>query len=216
MVHLHYPEYDGRGPGGWFALCYNLTEPRIRGATMSSCRFILLLSLLSPTTSVSNAPAQLGGGTVALYSDSLFTDSTYVDNVPSVLHVYVVHQDFFALASAIQFRIERSAGFTGTWLSESSPFFPLVGGDSQTGVAISYGGCKTPPLLLLDIMYFAHGTSGPCSYLASTAHPPSPFGKIEVVTCQETVFAEPGRLRVNCTVPVEETTWGRVKALYLN
>ncbi len=175
---------------------------------------VLFLSLLSPTTLVSNALAQIGGGAVALYSDSLFTDSTYVDNVPSVLHVYVVHEDFTADALAIQFRIERSAGFTGTWLSESSPF-PVVVGDSQTGVAISYGLCnKTAPVLLLDIMYFAHGTSGPCSYLASTAHPPSPSGGIEVGTCTVTAFAEPGRLRVNCTVPVEETTWGRVKALY--
>ncbi len=174
---------------------------------------VLFLSLLSLTTSVSNAPAQLGGGRVALYSDSLFTDSTYVDNVPAVLHVYVVHQDFIPAASGIQFRIERSAGFTGTWLSESSPF-PVVVGDSQTGVAIAFGACKTAPVLLLDIMYFAHGTSGPCSYLASTAHPSSPSGKIEVSTCTVTVLAEPGRLRVNCTVPVEETTWGRVKALY--
>ena len=174
---------------------------------------VLFLSLLSLVTSVSNAPAQLGGGKVALYSDSLFTDSTYVDNVPSVLHVYVVHQDFFALPLGISFRIERSAGFTGTWLSESSPFTVVVG-NSQTGVAISYGVCKTPPVLLLDIMYFAHGTSGPCSSLASTAHPPSPSGRIEVNTCMEGVLAEPGRLRVNCTVPVESTTWGQVKALY--
>ncbi len=174
---------------------------------------VLILSLLSLTTSVSKAPAQGGGGTVALYSDSLFTDSTFVDNVLSVLHVYVVHQDFIPGASGIQFRIERSAGFTATYVSESSPHITVVG-NSETGVAIAYGACKTAPVVLLDIIYVAHGTSGTCSYLASTAHPPSPSGKIKVITCTEPRLADPGRLRVNCTVPVEETTWGRVKALY--
>jgi hypothetical protein len=45
--------------------------------------------------------------------------------------------------------------------------------------------------------------------------PESVYGEIEVVTCNfEVVKATGGELLVNCPVPVEQTTWGKVKSLY--
>ena len=158
-----------------------------------------------------------GGGSVSLYSDAGLSDSTYQDQLVTSFSVFVVHGGVtFDAAMGIRFKIEPSPGITFAWLGESSPK-PTVIGDSKSGVEIGYGACVFPDAgLILEIEYLGLGTSEPCSFLRVVDHPDASSGEIEVVLCVGLgpVSAMGKDLTVNCAVPVQETTWGKVKALY--
>jgi len=158
-----------------------------------------------------------GGGQVSLYSDAGLSDSTYQDQLVTSFSVFVVHSGVtFEAAQGIRFMIEPSPGITFVWLGESSPK-PTVIGDSRTGVEIGYGACVLPDAgLILQVQYLGLGTSEPCSFLSVVNHPQASSGEIEVVLCVGLgpVSAIGKKLTVNCTVPAQETTWGKVKALY--
>jgi hypothetical protein len=58
----------------------------------SPCRIALPVSLATTLVLalVAAAPAQLPGGTIHLYSDPAFTDTTATDTAPGTLSIYVV------------------------------------------------------------------------------------------------------------------------------
>ena len=165
------------------------------------------------------AQAQLvpGGGALYLYSDADLTDSTYQDQSIGAFSVYVVHRGVtFDAAQGVRFAVQTSPGVTFAWLGENSPM-PTVVGDSRTGISIGYGACLIPdPGLILEIRFLGIGTSEACSFLNVVPHPQASSGEIEVILCVglEAVSATGEKLLVNCPVPVEQTTWGKVKSLY--
>jgi hypothetical protein len=142
------------------------------------------------------------------------------DNAPGLLSIYVVHV-FSSGATACQFWAPMPSCMTGAvWLSDTAQF-PVVIGNSQTGVAVGYGACVQSPNLVLTINYFAVGTTQNCCYYEVQPDPHVPSGQIEVVDCASNlVFAPGGGIIVNpdqscyCAIRVEETTWGRVKSIY--
>lgn len=156
---------------------------------------------------------QFEGGAVGLYSESNCSVPYYTDEGVSVFSVYVCHSNMeINYASAIEFKVEASPGFSGTWLSDFSPF--LLGGNSQTGITISYGACLSDPGLILTIQYMVVGTSE-CSELRVVPHPHDSLGRIAVLPCAGMVVsAQGGELTVNCPVPVTPSTWGRIKEMF--
>ena len=183
------------------------------------CLAAWMLSVAVILTMPATVAAQLGGpfgGSLYLFSDTDFTDSTYQDQSPQVFSVYVVHSDMTGSAArSVRFKVEASPGITFSWIGETSPW-TIVDGDSRTGIYVDYNTCLFPsPGFVLEIQYFGAGTSETCSTLRTVAHPDSPYEVIEVVTCDFEVFSAVGKeLLVNCPVPVEQTTWGRVKSLF--
>jgi hypothetical protein len=166
--------------------------------------------ILLAVSSAGSASAQRYGGKIALYSDTLHTDTTLADTLPGDVKIYVVHEDRSNVSTSA-FMVVASEGFTGTWLGETSAFFTV--GDSETGIFMSYGGCRNSPILILTITYQVFGTSSQCAYLSVEAHPV--YGWIEVLNCDMDLLEAIGQtLTVNCTVSVEETTWGRIKSIY--
>jgi hypothetical protein len=153
---------------------------------------------------------------INLYADADHTSTEAFDLAPGTLTVFVVHEGGSA-GVAIAFKIAASPGFTGVWLSETSPFV-WVFGTSPSGVEIGYAACVQPPVLVLEVKYTVFGTSEECSLLEVVGHP-NHFG-IDIALCQGiNVYADGGRLTVNPTegcspVPAEPSTWGKVKALY--
>jgi hypothetical protein len=108
------------------------------------------------------------------------------------------------------------------WLSDTPPF-PILIGSSQTGFAIGYGACLASPIHVMLINYFAQGTSQTCCEYPVLPDPNVPSGQIEVVDCtQNLIFGSGATAVVNSdmTCPcggllkVEESTWGRIKAMY--
>ena len=161
----------------------------------------------------------LAGGqvpVVKLYSDSLFSDTTIVDTSSCILKVYVVIENYPGV-TATQFKIEGSTGFTGSWLGETVQV-GLCRGTSVSGIEIGFYTCLHPPLHILTITYSMVGTSESGSYLQVVPGPSIPI--IMVCDCSQTtclipIEAEGGRLYTNVgIVPIQHTTWGRVKHLF--
>ena len=163
-------------------------------------------------------PARAGAfGRLSLYSDAAFTECTLSDTAPGTVNVYMAEWSDQG-ATGLRFRIDANAGFTGVWLSETSPFGVI--GNSPTDIAIGFGQCMTHRFLVLTMTYELFGTST-CSDLSIVAAPglPEPI-------CHGCIFSEMrcygyDPVHVNCAgsfdcnpVPAESSTWGRVKALY--
>jgi hypothetical protein len=110
------------------------------------------------------------------------------------------------------------------YLSESvTP--PYIGtGNASTGITIAYGMCVTSPNMIMKIDFFAQGLSPPCSYIRVVPDPAAVPPGVLVADCSFPLpilqIATGGAMVVNpdpscmCSIPVEETTWGQVKALY--
>jgi hypothetical protein len=125
--------------------------------------------------------------------------------------VYIAHTDFQGSVGVI-FSTVASPGFTGVWVSETSQFLNI--GTTPTGINVGYGACLSGPVIIATAEYQMFGTSS-CSQLSI-----APFPDFPNPVCLECFYEYPcvnnGRLLVNCAVPVEPTTWGKVKALYRN
>jgi hypothetical protein len=149
-----------------------------------------------------------------IFSDAALTDSTLNDNAPRIANLYVVHDMDGGVG--IRFRVAPGVGFTGVWLGETTPFFKV--GNSQSDVSVAYGACLFGPQLILTVTYQLFGTSSPCSDVNVAPANGLPCVIITAFNCVfvEECVSDLGAVHVNCSVPVEPTTWGRVKALYRN
>lgn len=188
----------------------------------------VLLVTLAVVCVCSIAFAQPPGGQIMIFADPLGTDCFPKDRFPNVLQVYVVQIDAEG-ASGSQFKIETGGGFEGVFLGEELALTRgLKQGNSTTGTGIGYGECLVSPIHLLTLSYYCNGLSSECSYLEVTDAYEGERGELTSVDCslpplrQETLG---GRTYVNanpscpCEVagallPVYETTWGNVKAMY--
>jgi hypothetical protein len=99
--------------------------------------------------------------------------------------------------------------------------YPVTIGNSQSGVAIGYGACVPSPNHILTIQYFGSGLTGPCCLYKVYPDPFIPSAQIEVVDCANNIlFATGGAALINpdatctCYVAAEETTWGKMKAIF--
>jgi hypothetical protein len=160
-----------------------------------------------------------GGGSFGLFGDPGGTDCNVWDVVPSVVIIYVVHV-MHTGAIGGQFSAPSPPCNLMIWLSDNW-IMPVTIGDSQTGVSVGYGGCLAAPTLVLSMNFFAQGITPPCCTYPVLPDPAAPSGQIEVMDCASNLlYATGGRAIINptdncgCNVPVEETTWGRVKAMY--
>jgi hypothetical protein len=155
-----------------------------------------------------------------LFNSMAAVNCNVFDNVPQIINIYVFHM-FAPAVSGSQFRVSPFNGALLLYLTEMSPFVAIKG-NSQIGVSIGYQGCFSTPLHILTITYFGQAISPPCSHLQVVpprlAKPPG----ILALDCASTIrFATGGDIVINpvtptctCNSPVEETTWGKVKALY--
>jgi hypothetical protein len=173
-----------------------------------------------------NAHGQ-SGGALFLGADPDANSREFWDT-PGLRTIYIVHKGFQAGAefSAVRFKVDNH-GFTGTWVGDTSDFGTI--GNSQTGIAVNYSGCMEPPILVLSVSYFCAGTSD-CTTVGLAADPFSESGWIESYDCVNELLSPPYvyELCVNgvlvpddtgfgycdCPVPVEQTTWGQIKAVY--
>jgi hypothetical protein len=168
--------------------------------------------VLTATLLLATSPclAQTGVGRIAIFSDVGMTDSKLVDISPRTANIYVAVIGSNG-ATGVTFRVAPAPGFTGVRLSEASSFQTV--GSSPTSIAVGYGSCLVGDFVILTVTYQLFGTSS-CSSLTISA----PQGHT-IPICTPCSFADVpcdgfDALQVNCTVPVESTTWGQIKALY--
>jgi hypothetical protein len=171
----------------------------------------------------SMAFAQMGGE-VGIYADAGGTNCFLPDNVPGLCTYYVVHV-WSPGATAVQYSAPQPACLLAVYLSDTAQF-PVTIGNSQSGVAIGYGACLASPITTLFINYFCQALTPPCCEYPVLPDPAVPSGTIEAVDCANNlVTGLPGLSgqingdNTNCpcdpTIATEESTWGKVKSLYV-
>jgi hypothetical protein len=178
-------------------------------------------------------------GYIGLFSDALHTSCNMtITDLGGTKRIYVFHM-MAAGTTACMFGIQ-STGFTGDPDTECemvgiTNYFTLVIGDpffeapydtDNAGVAFSYGSCVTTGAIQLSRITFScigEVVPPPCSKFEAVAAPDAPSGTIEVVDCADGKLVGNGSLMyVNpdgtciCgeVVPVQDSSWGKIKSLY--
>jgi hypothetical protein len=168
-----------------------------------------------------NPPVSTFPGYISIRGDQFGNQCEIYDQVPGLLSIYVVHTNTTG-ATASQWMAPMPNCMVGATYLADQPVFGVNLGNSQTGIGIGYGQCLTGPIHILTMLFFGAGLSSSCCRYDVYADPSVASGQIEVVDCNATLqitTGSPGFLNPNqnCAcglLPVEETTWGRVKSLY--
>jgi hypothetical protein len=186
---------------------------------------VLIIALLVIFYSV---PSFSQGGLIGIYLDTWgeLCDIEDCDIGITVLEVQVVHK-LAPCATAAQFMVVASEGFTGSYLGEEviEPGGGL--GNSQRGISVAYGDLFSTPKHIMTVRYLIYGTSEPNSYLEIVADTSHRDHETPLMTdCNSPPLLHPalgGRAYINgdgtfscTTTPVELKTWGQIKALYRN
>jgi hypothetical protein len=157
-------------------------------------------------------------GSIDIFSDAGLTSCNITVPV-GPFPVYIAQTNVVDGTIAVQFRVEAPATFTNVG---DIPSFPLALGNTTDGISISFGACKSGTFLLVTTNYVAAATAA-CELMTIMPPTNSPStDKVKFQTCadQQVLKDQAGQARVNpdatcmCNVPVEETTWGGIKALY--
>ena len=162
-----------------------------------------------------------GAGAIGVFSDPQASGCNLLDHAPGLMTFYIVHV-LTAEASAAEFAAPVPPCMTGaTYLGESSPFGVVIG-NSQTGVSIGYGSCRSGPIQLLTVRLFVQGLSEPCCLYPVVPDPGYWEPGIWMVDCDSHMLEAAGAYAiVNLTgacqcgsIKVEEATWGKIKSMY--
>lgn len=178
-------------------------------------------------------------GYIGLFSDlNRTTCNMSITSAGGTKRVYVYHL-LAAGTTASMFGI-KTTGLTGDVDNEcdmtgiayyislyiGDPFYAAPYDNDNAGIAFAYGSCNTTGLIyLMRITFVCAGIDvpPPCSSLEAVAAPDAPSGTIEVVDCADTKLIGNGsRLSINpdgtCPcgeiVPVQDSSWGKIKSLY--
>ena len=176
----------------------------------------VLLICLCITACASMAYGQ--AGSIGVFSNQDGTNCNIVD-APGYVYVYILHLNTTG-ALASEFKLIRPAGWTYQFGSRDLDFLQIGFPDGADGVAYSYITCQLGSFWLETLIYMADGSSPTCSNTVYITNVPSKTD-IEVIDCADVRHNVAGGAAIvngdgscPCDVPVEETTWGKVKSLY--
>jgi hypothetical protein len=180
-------------------------------------KFVLTVLALALAAS----PAFAQTGSMGVYADNTGSACNITVPVGVPFSIYIVHKSpggatgsqFKFVAASIDPSIANFGGSAAPGL--------LVIGDPSTGVSIAYGGCLTGDIHLWSFTMFSAAGAPNCIYAEIIPDPAALTPGVLSVNC---VFAEipvdPGEGILNpnagcdCNVANQESTWGKVKALY--
>jgi hypothetical protein len=180
-----------------------------------------MIVLLISAIALWPAPA-FADGTLLLVTDPDYTSCSIVDVANEEYTFYVLHLPEAGAAGVGNFKVgPLHDGAALTYVGETVPW-PSIG-DTQSALSVAYNECLNGEVLVCAVTYTGTGSSPACSFISIYAAYTGP-SDVEEVTCDYIVeiITNLGEVVVNptetCTcdilVPVEETSWGRVKALY--
>lgn len=179
---------------------------------------IFLIAFGLVTAVAGGALAQAGA--IGIFRDPAGTVCYLDDKSAGVVPYYVVHVGTGG-ATGCQYSAPRPDCMSATHLSDTN-VFPVTLGNSQTGMSVGYGSCRTEPIHVQTISYFTQGLTPACCRYYVLPHPNAESGKIDVVDCYFTTLSGSTiRAVINATSAcpcgeptAEESTWGGVKTLY--
>jgi hypothetical protein len=200
-------------------------------AQVGEVRSVRVLLLIATILAAACPPATAGYGDLyitvygTIYGDGC---TVWEPQGGGVLTVYVV----FGLSGCVEeatFRLESGGGFAGVYLGETYPAGGALVGNTHDGIWWVSSGLVAPAVMAA-VQYATDGTSPPCSWLEVVGWPED---EIVMRDCSGEAFAAQtfGKLTLNiepwdehtCApqtwclpVATDQTTWGRVKAMYTN
>ncbi len=166
-------------------------------------------------------PAFAQPGDISAYADAAGTNCNISDTGPLV-SVYLLHKNTGG-ATASQFRVVAPAQMT--YLSQTEAPSMLRLGNANDDMSIAYTACLTGDFLICTVTYLGTGTTPACSQIwfepAPTSAIPGELAMVDCVVPSGNLWVPgSGRANVNpngscnCSVAVQEKTWGGIKALY--
>ena len=194
---------------------------------MSRFLFLALVVLILPAGVLGQGGNEPDRG-IGVSSSPILYSCDIKDNFVGLLEVFVVYTGL--AAKGISFAAPMPACAQLVYLQDSHVFSTTTG-DSQTGVSVDFGTCLSGPVHVLTIQYFAAAVTPPCcvyptlpvsgSEVYAVACDGSPVTVTRLCnyinqdgTCGCIALGPHFFLCLPVVVPVESTTWGRVKALY--
>jgi hypothetical protein len=164
-------------------------------------------------------------GRIQISADQELTSCDIVD-AAGLVSVYVYHINTSG-ASASQFMVEQTGGTGLSFVSETPAYLKIgqCAGPAATGCAIAYQACLSGPLLILTITYIGSGASDPCGQFAIVEDPSADPPGLYVTDCEAipnlliglgstASINNDGSCPCPPIVPVEDTSWGQIKAIY--
>lgn len=181
---------------------------------------VLLLALTMMC--VAGAASAAGVGHLGLFADQAGTSCDVTDATYASFAIYVLQVDADA-ANTSQFRVILPAGLTAIKGAFEVPGTMLSLGTFEGGITITYVGCKSSfPLLIGTLNFVGLGTTPGCQRFIIAADPAVASGKVEIVDCSSVIHTVDYNLDAflstsgscGCSVPVEQSNWSKIKALY--
>ena len=157
---------------------------------------------------------------IGIFSDVGLGDCEVANPGPALITLYIAHY-FTDGATESRWKFDISATLSSwIWLSDEVPVGMTIVGESPTGISVDYGSCRSGNFEILKIMYYAGNVNSLCQYVSVRPHP-SANGDLDGVDCSGTpVRLGAEHLIINptttcqCMIPVQDTNWGQIKALY--
>jgi len=156
-------------------------------------------------------------GSIGVFADPAGA-SCNLSGAAGMLYVYFVHVNALG-ATASQWAAPAPTCMTATRLADL-PVFAINLGNTAAGITIGYGVCKTGSFHIITALYQTIIGPTACCRWSVVADPSLPSGKIEIPDCDFNLSygtggqALVGSMCPTCNVPLEDTTWGQMKALY--
>ena len=157
---------------------------------------------------------------VGFYGNAEGSVRAVYDAGPGELVIYVVLRNYTPTegVGTVRFSAVPPPCFDAVHLGESSDY--PVTGDSQAGAWVWPLNCTEGAYLVMTIVYTVQGGTWDCCWFE-----PQPFpgeSQVDATDCSimgfewiatEGLWINPNN-PMTCTAPVEETTWGAIKAMY--
>jgi len=189
---------------------------------MHSRETLGLAVLLAAALLLSAAPADAQIPNVQVYFDENLQHTQGFCQGETVLDtLYLVANNFNMFLSTIEFKILYPQQGQLIWINDLHTNNPLWLGFSPTGITITWPAPQNAygplPFMAIEVLWVCDEceTFGPWSTLVVVPHPGT--GKLQAIRWPDFVTIDPvGMTSIICpqTIANEETTWGRVKALY--
>jgi hypothetical protein len=124
---------------------------------------------------------------IGLHSNSNGIGCTITGGAGDVVRIYVFHS-YSAGVTSSSFSIPIPSCMDGATHIADVVQFPSYSGDSQNGITIDYGGCRSGSFYVMRVSYMLGSEAESCCHIVPLAHPAAASGKIEAVDCSGTSF----------------------------
>ena len=184
-----------------------------------ACVSFLLLAVAVTTPAV-----RAGDDVIEFYTDASMMSCELADQAPALVQVHVFHAGTLPTA-VVSFGARPPACWVGaTWLGDIvAPGFTPGGNSTQgaDGLYIFYPECLMPPTYLGYMNFAVAGSGQSCCLYAASDPPLHPMFVADCTgfperypTARPIVINPDASCSCVSPVAVEETSWGKVKALY--